>query len=108
MTAKNGTYVIGCKLPNGLVIRGAGKQVRLKGANSSLIFGGYGTTEDVPAEVWEDYAKIHKDSNVIKNGTVFAVGDLKSARDAALERSDVKTGLEGLDPNKQSTKEDKE
>lgn len=108
MAAKNNEYVIGCKLPNGLVIRGAGKQFRLNGANTSQLINGYGVTENVPADIWDDYAKHHAQANVIKNGTVFAVGDLNSARDATKERENQKTGLEQKDPAKQTTKPDKE
>lgn len=108
MPAKNDTYVIGCKLPNGLVIRGAGKQFRLLGANTSQLVNGYGLTENVPADIWDEFARIHAKSNVIKNGTVFAVGDLNSARDAAKEREKVETGLEQKDPKKQTTKPDEE
>lgn len=106
--AKNDTYVIGCKLPSGLVIRGAGKQFKLNGSNSSMLINGYGTTEGVPADIWDEFAKDHATSKVIRNGIVFAVGDLASARDAAAERSKVKTGLEQLDPSKMKTKKDEE
>lgn len=108
MAAKNGTYVIGCKLPNGLIIRGAGKQFRLNGSRSSLIVGGFGLTEDVPAEIWDEFEKVNKQGNIIKNGVVFAVGDKESAKSAATERKAVKTGLEQLDPKKTDTKPDEE
>lgn len=106
MAAKNNSYVIGCKLPNGLVIRGAGKQVRLNGTRSQVIIGGFGITRDVPADVWEDFEKVHAQSNVIKNGVVFAVADDASAKSASEERSKVKTGFERLSEKDTKTKAD--
>ena len=77
------TVVIGCKIPNGIVLRGAGKQFLINGSNKSSVIGGYGITEDVPADIWEDYAKAHAKSPAIVNELVFAQKDTKSARDAA-------------------------
>lgn len=108
MAAKKGTYVIGCKIPNGVVIRGADKQIVINGARSSNIVGGYGLTEDVPADVWDEYAKAHAKSPAILNGLLFAVGDMKSAKDAATERQNEKTGLEQIKPEDAGVKEDKE
>lgn len=102
------TVVIGCKIPNGITIRGAGKQFTLNGANQSNVIGGYGITEDVPAEVWEDYAKAHAKSPAIVNELIFAQKDTRSARDAAKERKDQKTGLEKIKAEDAGVKEDKE
>lgn len=107
MAAKNNTYVIGCKLPNGLKIRGAGKEFTLRGANSSEIINGFGITEDVPADIWEDYEKAHAKSPALVNGLVFATGDRKSAVDASKELESQKTGLEQANPADAGVKEDK-
>lgn len=108
MAAKSSTYIIGCKLPSGLIINGAGQQVKLAGTNDSLLINGFGITRDVPADVWDAFAKTFADQPLIKNGVVFAVSDDKSAQDASKELAGQKTGLEQLDPSKQSTKPDKE
>ena len=92
--AKSSTYVIGCKLPNGLSFTHEGKKITLTGANASALINGFGITRDVPADAWESFEKIHKESKFIRNGIVFAVTDEKSAADASLERSKQKTGLE--------------
>lgn len=94
MASKKDTYVIGCKLPAGLIIRGADKEFIIRGANHSQIIGGYGITEDVPADIWDDYFKNHEKSKLVQNGLIFAVNDKASAKDAANERSKQKTGLE--------------
>lgn len=110
MAAKNGTYVIGCKLPHGLIIQNNGKRVHIKGRNTAVIYSNqaYGITENVPADVWEEYIRIHGQSNAVKNGSVFAVSDMQSVKAAAEERKDVKTGFEQLTDNQTSTKADKE
>jgi len=102
------TLVIGCKIPNGIVLRGAGKQFLINGSSKSSVIGGYGITEDVPAEVWEDYAKAHAKSPAIVNELVFAQKDTKSARDAANERKGQKTGFEQIKAEDAGVKEDKE
>lgn len=108
MAAKNNTYVIGCKLPSGLVIRGAGKEFLLNGAKSQIIEGGFGITRDVPADIWDEYAKNHADSKAIRNGIVFAVADYKSAQDAAKDNAQVKTGLEGVSAAQAGVQVDKD
>lgn len=92
--AKVSTYVIGCKLPNGLTFQHEGKSIKLAGANSSLLVNGFGLTRDVPADAWEAFEKSFKDQKFIRNGVVFAVTDDKSAESASKERAKQKTGLE--------------
>lgn len=106
--AKSSTYIIGCKLPAGLVISHEGQKVKLAGTNDSLLINGFGITRDVPAELWEGFAKTFADQPLLRNGVVFAVADEESAKDASQERKDQKTGMEQLDPKKQQTKPDKE
>lgn len=108
MAAKNNVYIIGCKLPSGLTISHEGQSLKLAGANDSLLINGFGITRDVPAELWDGFAKTFADQPLIKNGIVFAVADDNSAKDASAEREDQKTGLEQLDPGKQATDPDKE
>ena len=102
------TVVIGCKIPNGVKIRGAGKEFTLRGANQANVIGGYGITEDVPVEIWEDYAKAHAKSPAIVNELIFAQKDARSARDAANERKAQKTGFEKIKAEDAGVKEDKE
>lgn len=105
--AKASTYVIGCKLPNGLSIQHEGKSITLAGANSSLLLNGFGITRDVPADAWDAFEKAFKDQKIIRNGIVFAVTDYASAEDASKELAKQKTGFEQAskiqksnDPNK--------
>lgn len=106
--AKASTYIIGCKLPSGLVISHEGQKVKLSGTNDSMLINGFGITREVPADLWEGFAKTFAEQPLIRNGIVFAVTDESSAKDASQERAEQKTGMEQLDPKKQQTKPDKE
>lgn len=108
MATKAEKYIIGCKLPAGLTISHEGQSMTLAGTNDSLLINGFGITREVPADLWEGFEKTFSDQLLIKNGIVFAVTDEKSAKDASDERKDQKTGLEQLDPNKQTTNPDKD
>lgn len=105
---KPSSYVIGCKLPNGLKIGHGDTAVLLKGANDSMLINGFGITKDVSADVWEEFEKNHKSSPLFRNGIVFAVTDEKSAADAALEHSGQKTGLEQVTASDAGVEPDKE
>lgn len=106
--AKASTYIIGCKLPAGLVISHEGQKFKLTGANDSMLINGFGITRDVPADLWEGFAKTFAEQPLLRNGIVFAVADEASAKDASQEREGQKTGMEQLDPQKQKTTPDKE
>lgn len=102
------TVVVGCKIPNGVKIRGAGKEFTLNGANQSNVIGGYGITENVPADIVEDYMRAHAKSPAVVNELIFVQKDVRSARDAANERKAQKTGFEKIKAEDAGVKEDKE
>lgn len=98
------TITVGCKLPNGLLCE-MGKvgdddyrSIVLNGANSAVVHGGYGLTNNVDASFWAAWLKTHKGLPFVRKGLVFALGDAASARDHAIDLSAVKTGFEALDP----------
>lgn len=94
--------IVGCKLPNGLILQlpGHDKPVTLKGANSSRVLGGYGTTS-VDKEAFEKWLKdVGHKFDFVKNGSVFVVDNMKDARAVAKERRAERTGFEPLDPLK--------
>lgn len=107
----NGTEMVtvGCKLPNGLVCE-MGKlgdetytTVRLNGANSARVVGGYGITPGVSASFWNAWMKKNKGLEFVRKGLVFAHTDEASAADHAKDRAEVRSGLEALDPMKKVT-----
>ena len=98
-TRTGSPVTVGCKLPNGLVIKVGETQVVLKGANSSRVVGGYGLTS-VPSDFWDAWAKEYAASPFIKNRIVFAQTTVAKAEGMATEQASVKTGLEPLNPDK--------
>lgn len=94
------TIVVGCKLPNGLVVEQDGYTVTLNGANSSNVVGGYGLTEGVEKDAFEKWLEVHKNQLYVKNELVFAQAKANSAQSKANENASVKTGLEGLPQDK--------
>src|SRR5262245_15898253 len=103
------TCVVGCKLPHGLNLdlilkKGADGQpdetqrILLKGKNASHIVGGYGLTQNVPKEAFEQWLKDNARRKFVRNGSVFMEVSEQRARSAAKERRGEKTGLEAIDP----------
>lgn len=94
------TVVIGCKLPNGFYMQ-VGEVIHIiKGFNSSVVVGGHGITEDVPADLWAAWLSENKDRDMVKNGFVFAHGDAKSTKAEAKEKKDTKSKTEPLPQGK--------
>lgn len=94
------TVTVGCKLANGLVLEHGGYKVTLNGANSSAIVGGYGLTEGVDKDAFFNWLEVHKEQPYVKRELVFAQENTRNAKAKAKENKDVKSGLEGLDPDK--------
>jgi len=92
--------VVGCKLPNGIVLEVEGYSVVLNGANSSNVIGGYGLTESVDKDAFDKWMKIHADQAYVKNELVFAQAKTNSAESKAKENADRRSGLEGLPQDK--------
>lgn len=86
---------IGCKLPNGLILKVGQKTVELKGANDSRIIGGYGLTP-VPSDFWEAWEAQYKDSPFIEKKLVFAQATMAKAEGQAKEQESVRSNFEPL------------
>lgn len=86
---------VGCKLPNGLVLKVGKAEVTIKGANDSRIIGGYGLTT-VPSDFWEAWLAEYKDSSLVLNKIVFAQSTTAKAEAQAKEQEGVRTNLEPL------------
>lgn len=92
------TVSVGCKLPNGIVMELGEKRQVLNGANSSVLIGGHGITENVDKEFFDAWAAKNKDLSFVKGGFVFAHEKAANVSAEAKDRSKQKTGLEPLDP----------
>lgn len=110
MASSKKTVAVGCKIPNGLVLDYNGVNVELKGGRVALdedgrplsdreTPGGFGITE-VDADFWEAWKKANEGLCFLKDGTLFAIPELKDAKTMAKELKDTKTGLEPLDRTK--------
>lgn len=98
-TQKQKTVIVGCKLPNGLIIEVGGQSVELNGANASNIIGGHGITYNVDADFFNAWMEAHQDRDMVKNGFIFAHEEAENTEAEAREKTDNETKLEAVDPN---------
>lgn len=93
------TVIVGCKLPNGLVIEHPTNKaisVELAGVNSAKILGStYGTTE-VDGDFWDAWAAANADFAPFKSGAMFVARTIGDAAAIAKEQAEIETGLEPL------------
>lgn len=113
------TICVGCKLPHGLIMQmdrliedkasdGAvvrkyvpvGKEIKLNGANTSSVIGGYGITENVDAEFFDAWLAQKMEHAFIQQNLVFAMPTISGVQDRAKEQAAVKSGFEPLNPDK--------
>ncbi len=103
MNASAQFVTVGCKLPTGLHLDlkakdGVPARVTLKGANAARIIGGYGLTEQVPAEFITEWLKQNAKHPAVINKHIFIHSETASAESIAKEHRELKTGLEPIDP----------
>ena len=93
------TVLIGCKLPNGVVLQHPhepSKKVVLNGINKALIKGANYATTDVDKDFWEAWVSDHIDFAPLRIGAIFMAKDAASANSIAKELDKVKTGFEPM------------
>lgn len=84
---------------------GDAKPVRINGWNNNLIAGAdHGLTEDVPAELWEAWSKLHEDSKLVKGGFIFANARASTTKAEAKDKKSNKSGQEQLPQVKETDK----
>jgi hypothetical protein len=124
------TVTVACKLPHGLKLRlfnmvetqepvmGGGfrtvkvaqerpESVTVKGwshaqnmAPNAPLVGGYALTQNVDKDLWDAWLAANAQSDVVKNGLIFAHEKSVNVEAEAKEKKDKRCGLERLDPNK--------
>jgi hypothetical protein len=97
--ATSKTVIIGCKLPNGLVIEhplDPTQKVELAGLNKALIIGAEYATTEVDGELWETFEALHKEFGPLKSGAIFVAKTRDDAKAKAKELSKEKTGFEKM------------
>jgi len=104
---------VACKLPHGMNTEitdpDTGETVILNGANheSAARSGGYGITENVPADAFEKWTKDRGDSFLpVKNKLLVWGADAKKVVDQAREQSEVVNGFEPVDPDSRGVQTD--
>lgn len=92
--------VVACKLPNGLVVDHKGETVALNGSDHSSAVSGYGLTRNVDLDWFNDWATgPAREFPPVAKGLIFVAPNERFAQDQASEQGDdIKSGLEGVDP----------
>jgi hypothetical protein len=72
----------------------------MQGVFPEHVFGqtGYALTHDVPREIWDLWYEQNKESDLVRNGLIFAHATERSARDQARDGAKLLSGLEPIDP----------
>lgn len=94
--------IVMCKTPSGLVLDLGdqdARKVRLNGANHPDAVDGAGLTY-VDKAFWDKWSGAYKGFPPLEQGLIWATDKEATAKDAAKELKDEKTGFEGIDPNK--------
>ena len=102
--------LIGCRLPHGLILEhplNPDVKVTLKGKNSRVVAGLYVPEQDfamteVDSDFWEAWIATNKAFPAITSNAIFVAKDAGSAESIAKELRNEATGMEQLDPVKES------
>ena len=86
-------------VPNGEPVRVNGPARRLEEVLPWQVLGGYALTPGIPADFWAEWLRHNAESDIVKNGLIFAAPERDMAEGGARERASVKSGLEPLDPD---------
>lgn len=113
MATPNDTVIIGCKLPQGLLLKVDSITVRINGSarynmprpnKKSLLAGVNVHASDGLTQVdrgfWEKWCAEHADYGPLRDGFIYSSATQNKAKSLAEKTADVKTGFEPLDPNK--------
>lgn len=94
--------VVACKLPNGLLVEHGEHSVLLNGSDHESAVSGYGLTQNVDLDWFNDWATGDgRDFPPVKRGLIFVAPNERFAADQAREQgTDLRSGLEGIDPEK--------
>ena len=106
--------IVGCKLPNGLLLNVGSKTIRINGrsrynmpsparpkhllAGADVQYADGLTTVD--KAFWDQWLSEHKDYQPVKVGHVYASANTSDATAKAKDTEQNKTGLEPIDPSK--------
>ena len=95
---------VACKLPNGHILhlfpgQPNERAVKLNGANTSRIVGGFGLTQ-VDKDFWDAWLKQNGTLDFVTAGMVFSVKSEREAEAESKNRENEASGFERIDPAK--------
>jgi len=64
------------------------------------IVGGYALTPGIPKDFWDRWLNDNRNSDLVRNGLIFAQRNDMSAMSQAQEQAELPSGLEPIDPDK--------
>lgn len=76
------------------------QRITLLGRNAARVIGGFGITENVPKDAFDKWLAEHKDLKDVREGLIFVHAKTQGAEAIAMERADLKSGFEPLNPEK--------
>lgn len=104
--------IVGCKLPHGLILElgiekgirtEAYKAVTLNGANSKGLVTAEGfALTTVDKNFMDEWTRLHRTHPSLKAGLIFVASTVDAAQAESIDKRDVRTKLEALDPAKLS------
>lgn len=128
VTAARDVVTVACKLPCGFIMREfaanpedelvmgggsrrvtvhrpTGRQVTILGTGARvgspppILIRGFRLTPDVPKALWDGWLAANRDSDMVRNGLVYAAPQQRDVEAFAREHETARTGLEGIDPD---------
>lgn len=101
-----GNVYVYCGIPQGLIFRLGDEQHTFHGVNTSKLVAANG--EDLAhgkfginackEEVWNEIKRLYGDMTVFQSGLLYASENMADGDDEALDKQDIKTGVEQQDP----------
>lgn len=88
--------VVGCKLPNGIVLEVGKTKVALNGLNRTKIIGSTHGTTDVDEEFWKAWSAENKEFPAFKSGAIFAAASQNEVAAMGKSLAEVPTGFEPM------------
>jgi hypothetical protein len=123
-----GTVTVACKVPNGIILRAfelintveaspnGGREVKMAqqlGEDFTVfgparphgeqpkttVVGGYALTRGIPAELWNKWYEVNKNTDLVRNKQIFAYERLEAVKGNAKEQAKVRSGMEPITPD---------
>lgn len=64
-----------------------------------IVEGGFAMTHGIPADFWEEWKKQHAETDMVKNGLIFAHANRDYVEGHSEEHAKLQSGFQALDPD---------